>query len=246
MKLRRLPSYRRLRERLSHMDRRLAITGGVVVASSLLLVVGLVSIFLALSDDNVELPSEGSLDEILEQQASVSIGERSRLVGPPPVRIAIPEISVDANVVTLGLDADRYPEVPDSGSDVAWYTFSAAPGLGDNAVFSGHVDWIYAGLAQQGVFYRLRELRIGDEISVELENGDTLGYRVVGNVAVDYSDPNVVEVMDATSKDVITLVTCGGSWIKDSSAFGGNYSHRVIVRAELITDFASASPADGG
>jgi LPXTG-site transpeptidase (sortase) family protein len=245
MILDRFEAFKRLREQLSGMDRRTAIAGAVVGASALLLAVGLVSIFLALSDDNVDLPNEGSLEDILGQQAiPYPVGERPPS-GPPPVHIRIPEIGVDANVVQMGLGADRFPEVPDSGSDVAWYTFSAPPGAGSNAVFSGHVDWIYRDLAQQGVFYRLRELDIGDAISVDLDDGSTKQYRVTGNVAVDYNDPNVLEVMGPTEVDVLTLITCGGSWVRDASAFGGNYSHRVIVRAEKVSGLASA-PADGG
>ena len=43
--------------------------------------------------------------------------------------------------------------------------------------------------------------------------------------------------MRPSSKDVITLITRGGSWINDlSKDNGGNYSHRIIVRAERATD----------
>jgi LPXTG-site transpeptidase (sortase) family protein len=153
---------------------------------------------------------------------------------------------VDAPIVVLGLDSRNYPEVPDSGSDVAWYTFSAPPDSGSNAVFSGHVDWYYWDMPGEGVFYHVRELEIGDEISVELEDGSQLGYVVTGNVAVAYDDPNVVKVMDPTSRDVITLITCGGTWLRDySNPSGGNYSHRVIVRAEKVLDLAAGQAEDG-
>jgi sortase (surface protein transpeptidase) len=39
--------------------------------------------------------------------------------------------------------------------------------------------------------------------------------------------------MEATTNDVITLITCGGTWQRDAeSRYGGDYSHRIIVRAE--------------
>jgi LPXTG-site transpeptidase (sortase) family protein len=146
----------------------------------------------------------------------------------------------------MGLDSRRYPEVPTTGSDVAWYTFSAAPGRGSNAVFSGHVDWYYWGKPGEGVFYHLRELQIGDEILLDLEDGSQVRYSVAGNVAVAYDDPNVVDVMDPTSKDVITLITCGGTWQHDySNPNGGNYSHRVIVRAERVAGLASGQGVGG-
>ena len=238
-----------MRKRLSSINRSLAITGLVLLASTLLLVAGLVSIFVALSDDNVDLPNEGSLEEILqEHEAAPAAGSEalSEPDTPAPTRIGIPSIGVDASVLTMGLDANNYPEVPNAGDEVAWYSFSAPPGRGNNAVFSGHVDWYYRDMPVEGVFYHLRELQIGDQITLDLDDGSQLRYNVTGNVATAYDDPNVIDVMDPTSKDVLTLITCGGTWQKDySDPIGGNYSHRVIVRAERVLDLASDQAAAG-
>ncbi|MEE8347896.1 MAG: class F sortase [Dehalococcoidia bacterium] len=235
--------------RLTSINRRFAIAGLVLFASVLLLVAGLGSIFAALNDDNVDLPSEGSLEEILKEHEPAQTGGEMPVEeagGPPPIRISIPRIEVDAPITAMGLDSRRYPEVPTTGSDVAWYTFSAAPGRGSNAVFSGHVDWYYWGKPGEGVFYHLRELEIGDEILLDLEDGSQVRYSVAGNVAVAYDDPSVIDVMDPTSKDVITLITCGGTWERDySNPNGGNYSHRVVVRAERVTDLASGQGVGG-
>ena len=238
-----------MRERPSKIDRRLAVTGLVLVASAALLLVGLVSILVTLSDDNVDLPNEGSLEEILRGSEPSSLPGRqgSQPEGPAPTRINIPGIGVDAAVQAMGRDPQNYPAVPDSGSDVAWYTFTAPPGRGGNAVFSGHVDWYYWGEPGVGVFYHLRELQIGDEITVDLADGNHVRYRVTGNVAVAYDDPDIVKVMDPTSKDVVTLITCGGTWLRDySNPNGGNYSHRVIVRAERVSGLASEQAGSGG
>lgn len=238
-----------MRKRFSSINRNLAITGLVLFASTLLLVAGLVSIFVTLSDDNVDLPSEGSLEEILQEHEAAPAADPEALSEPntpAPTRIGIPIIGVDASVLTMGLDANNYPEVPNAGDEVAWYNFSTPPGRGSNAVFSGHVDWYYWGMPVEGVFYRLRELQIGDQITLDLEDGSRLRYSVTGNVATAYDDPNVVDVMEPTSKDVLTLITCGGTWQKDySNPIGGNYSHRVIVRAERVLDLASGQATDG-
>jgi len=235
-----------MRERLSKIDRRLTVTGLVLLASTALLLVGLVSIFVTLSDDNVDLPHQGSLEQILAASSGAD-GGGVRDSGPAPTRIAIPKIGVDATVLALGRDRKSNPDVPDSGSDVAWYTFTASPGHGNNAVFSGHVDWYYWGEPGEGVFYHLRELQIGDEITVDLADGTQLRYRVTGNVAVEYDDPDIGRVMDPTSNDVVTLITCGGTWLRDySNPAGGNYSHRVIVRAERVSGLASEQAGSEG
>lgn len=237
-----------MRERLANLDRRIAVAAAVMAASTLLLAIGLASIFLALGND-AGLPNEGSLQEILQAHEGqlYQVPPLGQPDGPAPVRISIPELSVDAPVLAISKDSKGRPEVPDTGSDVGWYDFTSPPGLGGNAVFSGHVDWFYWGKPGEGVFYHLRELKIGDEVVVALEDGNALRYRVTGNVAVPYNDPNVVTVMQPTRSDVITLITCGGQWLKDfSNPNGGNYSHRVVVRAERERDLAAAGDGSGG
>jgi len=232
---------------LKRLDRRFATGALILVASVALLMAGLVSVLSALTDDPTGLPNEGSLESILadsidpdEPQALPE--EVSDLPLIAPVGLSIPRLYVDAPVVTLGVTEDRSPDVPDTGEEVAWYDFSASPGHGNNAVLSGHVDWqTREGLPIPGVFYRLREVVIGDVIEIDLEDGSQLQYRVTGNVAAEFDDPNVVKAMGETSKDVLTLVTCGGTWFNDSrAANGGNYSHRVVVRAELMPEPAAA------
>ena len=239
---------------LPKLDRRLALGGLVLLASLALLAVGLFSIIATLTSESADLPSEGSLDDIVgdanlsaQDLAATATAGQAAPPGPAPVRIVIPRLYIEAPVVALGLMPDNYPDVPDEPNEVAWYTFSAPPGQSSNAVFSGHVDWITSrGDPIPGVFYRLREMEIGDVIRVVLDDGTELQYRVTGNVATAYDDPNVVKVMQGTAKDVITLITCGGTWQKDYRApYGGNYSHRVIVRAERAQGLAE-SGAGGG
>ncbi|HUF52499.1 MAG TPA: class F sortase [Dehalococcoidia bacterium] len=225
---------------------------GIIVASLAVLAVSAFIVVNSLQGDAVELPAEGSLEEILEERTigdSVVIPGQpafgqggGQTDGPKPARLAIPNLYLDAPVVILGVDAENIPQVPDAAGDIAWYDFSAIPGRQNNAVFSGHVDWqTRGGNPIPGVFYRLRELRIGDDIQITLEDGRQLTYRVTGNIATDYDDPNVVKTMSQTVDDVITLITCGGSWIEDSSrgSFGGVYSHRIVVRAERVTPAAA-------
>jgi LPXTG-site transpeptidase (sortase) family protein len=250
---------------LRKLDRFLALGGLVAIASAVLLSAGLLAIFSAVADDHVDLPSEGSLEEMLRggvddrgsagvspadasadprepvatpgPEPSPSLIPTSTPPPPPPpapVALAIPRLEAAAPVVPLGLDADRYPEVPDGPDEVAWYTFTAAPGQSSNAVFAAHVDWI-AGM--EAIFYRLSELEIDDIIKVTLDDGSELGYGVTGNVAVPYDDPAVLKAMERTIGDVITLITCGGTWESDLEArYGGNYSHRIIVRAERVAE----------
>ena len=194
----------------------------------------------------VDVGDEGAYLRLLNRRPSVA-------PSPPPqpplpdsgYRIAIGKIGVDAPVDVYGLDDKGVPEVPlgsDAAEVVAWYNFSARPGTGSNAVFAGHVTW-----NGRAVFYDLQTLQPGDVIELVGAEGTRLTYVVSANFAVDPNDADSLQVMQPTDTDVITLITCGGTFFETGDPVaGGDYTLRVIVRAEL--DKIAASPrlgADG-
>ena len=155
---------------------------------------------------------------------------------PPPsdapiARLAIPRFEVDAPVVVRSVDAAGVMQTPDGPEDVAWYDFSAKPGYGSNAVFSGHVDYINYGPA---VFWSLKDLEMNDTVEVRLVDGTVYKYRVVARDQVYAATANIGEIVGGTPRDVVTLITCGGGWD------GHQYDQRVIVRAERVLDAAPA------
>ncbi len=164
----------------------------------------------------------------------------------PPLREAayhmvIEKIGVDAAVFPYGVDANRVPEVPLNADDVAWYNFSAAPGTGSNAVFAAHVTW-----NGRAVFYDLKEVQAGDSIILRGDNGTEIAYVVSDSFLVDPSDPNALSVMAPTPADVITLITCDGSFFYTGDpVFNGDYTQRRIVRATL-SRLTQAAAAVGG
>jgi LPXTG-site transpeptidase (sortase) family protein len=144
-------------------------------------------------------------------------------VTPPPERIAIPGIGVDAPVVALGIDGNNVMEAPKSGEQVGWYDFSAAPGSPGNSVFSGHVDFGHT----TAVFWRLKELKAGDRVLVYGPGGTEYRYSVADVASYSTSGPPVEQILSATSYEAITLITCDGTFDQGAHA----YDHRLIVRA---------------
>jgi hypothetical protein len=90
------------------------------------------------------------------------VGSWRRLPVSPPVRVEIPAIGVSSSLVRLGLNADGTMQVPGDYQVAGWFTGGPQPGQLGPAVIASHVD------SQTGpaVFYRLRDLRPGDEIRV--------------------------------------------------------------------------------
>jgi sortase (surface protein transpeptidase) len=187
-------------------------------------------------------PPVTNVGEIPIYDDGLSTATATPLPTPPPnnsplARMIIEKISVDAPVIALGLDGNQVPEVPSGPDEVAWYDWSSKPGWGSNAVFSGHVDWTIYGQPVVGVFYYLHDIGLDDEIKIVLDDGTEYRYVVTGNQAMSDDDPDTLKVMGATPNDVITLITCGGTWVRDwTNPLGGYYTMRQIVRAELIQE----------
>jgi LPXTG-site transpeptidase (sortase) family protein len=163
----------------------------------------------------------------------------SATVPPPPqlytsplARLRIPSIGVDAPVQVKNIDAQGVMESPDGPKNVAWYNFTAKPGMGGNAVLSGHVDYINYGAA---VFYNLRKLQDGDTIEALLEDGTVIQYSVTGIQLYPLESIPMDEVLNPTPSEAITLITCGGPFSN------GAYTSRLVVRATRTTVVAPAS-----
>lgn len=156
----------------------------------------------------------------------------------PIARVVIPKFDVDAPVLTLGIDENGIMEAPEGPWDAAWYDFSARPGSGGNAVFSGHVDWYNIGPGGGpggAVFWNLKDLEQGDTVEVHLEDGTVYQYQVTVLRVIDPNTTDVGEIVGPTEDEVITLITCGGTFNPETR----HYNMRVVVRAERIVESAS-------
>jgi LPXTG-site transpeptidase (sortase) family protein len=172
-------------------------------------------------------------------QASATVAPTSPPTdAPPPLsasyRMIIETIGVDAPVATYGLDEQDVPIVPtgaDAADIVAWYDFSAQPGTGGNSVFAGHVTWF-----GNAVFLKLDTIQAGDTIRLLDDKGAEVVYRVTANQSLAPDDPEAVKTMYPTDKDMVTIITCGGTFFDTGDPIaGGDYTHRIVIKAELVS-----------
>ena len=144
---------------------------------------------------------------------------------PVPVRIDIPRIGVTSSLDRLGRAPDKTVEVPTRWEVAGWYAAGTRPGDPGSAVILGHVD------SKRGpaVFFRLRELRRGDEIEVGRADGSTIRFTVERVAQYDKRRFPTDEVYYPTLTPALRLVTCGGEF----DATAGHYRSNVIVFATL-------------
>lgn len=148
----------------------------------------------------------------------------AQMVRSVPTRLRIPAIDVDSELMALGLLADGSLEVPPEGFPAGWYTGAPTPGELGPAIIAGHVDWDGA----PGVFFALRDLAPGDEVTVDRADGTRALFRVT-SVQQFPKDSFPTEAVYADIGHAgLRLITCGGSF--DGQAH--SYRDNVVVFAE--------------
>lgn len=157
----------------------------------------------------------------------------------PITRILVEKAKVDAPIVEKGVNEEGVMQAPDNATDVAWYNFSARPGSGSNAVFAAHVDYIRVGPA---VFWSLKDLEPGDLIRVQLGDGTQYTYAVDLKQQFDAATAPVNDIVGPTAEEIITLITCGGTF--DSASH--QYDKRLVVRAKRVANDTPAPQLPAG
>ena len=139
--------------------------------------------------------------------------------GPPPVTIEIPGIGVSAAVDPAGLNGDGTLQVPADFARTNYYTGRPVPGDPGPAVIVGHVD------SRRGpaVFYRLRELQPGAEVTLHRADGSQVVFVVERSKQVPKNAFPTEEVYGPTPDPTLRLVTCGGSFDRRSGHYRDNF-----------------------
>ena len=139
------------------------------------------------------------------------------------MRVRVPAIGVDANVVSLGLNSDSTLQVPTDATDAGWWSGGAAPGRRGAAVIVGHVNWG----GNEGVFGRLHEIVPGQDVLITHRNGVTDHYRVTTTAIYPKISFPTRLVYGPLPYPGLRLITCAGSFDPTS----GHYDENLIVFA---------------
>lgn len=142
-----------------------------------------------------------------------------------PVRIVLPELSIDMTVEAEGLDQNGAMALPDNASTAGWYQFG--PGMNSDmgaTVIAAHIDSRHDGI---GPFSRLKDAAMGSTITVAGSDGTSLEYTVTEMRSVGKIDAPMAEVFDRSGPPRLVLVTCGGTF--DSRT--GHYLDNILLTA---------------
>ncbi len=118
-------------------------------------------------------------------------------------------------------------DVPKEPRNTAWYRYGPRPGQPGSAVIAGHVDYRDIGPV---VFWRLHELKQGDEVIVVDDKGAERRFVVTGNEAFPRQQAPIEKIFGAAPGPRLNLITCDRE-----STFNRDrreYQNNIIVFAE--------------
>lgn len=167
------------------------------------------------------------------------------MAAPPPVQpasIDIPQIGAHSSLLPIGINPKTKelaePDVthPQQAvyycqTDVVPATScksGVVPGQAGPSIIIGHVDGsVVHGAHQEGIFFHLHELRIGDKVAVTRVDGTVLNYTVYRLIQKPKPQFPTQEVYGYTPTSELRLITCSGQFI--GGQFG--YADNTIVFA---------------
>ncbi|MET9275957.1 class F sortase [Kribbella sp. NPDC003557] len=142
-----------------------------------------------------------------------------------PELITVPRLKISSPLEDLQLDDQGAMQVPKNPAKAGWFTPSPPPGSIGSSVIAGHVTWN----KRPAVFFRLGELRPGDQINIQRANRTTAVFTVERIAQFPKDRFPSEKVYDAAPYPALRLITCGGTYDNTNH----RYLDNVIVWARL-------------
>ena|SRR5258707_8209470 len=146
-----------------------------------------------------------------------------------PIRVKIPAIGIDGFIELVGIrpNGDLATPAQNPWEDMGWYDMGPYPGQRGSAVIDGHLD---RPGGYPAVFWRLGDMRAGDDVQVTNIGGKTLHFRVTH---IEYYAPDQAPIQDIFGNPggiYLNLITCAGDWIPSQH----QTALRVVVYTTLV------------
>ncbi|MFE2051066.1 class F sortase [Streptomyces sp. NPDC059459] len=144
-----------------------------------------------------------------------------------PVRLLIPDISVDAPFTDLAIGANGQLQAPPPNDTnlVGWYAKGASPGERGTSIIAGHVDT----KTSAAVFAGLGQLDEGDVFHVERADGRKASFVVDDMETFAKDDFPSKRVYGDTDRAEVRLITCAGDYDRKAK----DYTENLVVFAHL-------------
>jgi LPXTG-site transpeptidase (sortase) family protein len=142
-----------------------------------------------------------------------------------PKAIRIPRLGIAAYIDPVELNDQGEMAMPEDPFRVGWYRHGGQPGKEGSVVIGGHLD----STVGPAVFFRLSQVKIGDEIIVYDQEEIEYHYQVIAKESYDEEAFPSEEVFAVNHKKRLNLITCRGIFNRVTK----RYSKRIVVYSEL-------------
>ena len=153
--------------------------------------------------------------------------DNTTIQGIVPIRIQIPSVKIDAQVVPVGVLKNGAMDVPRDDKQVGWLSVGFRPGEPGSAVMAGHVD----NLRGVAVFYPLHHLKIFDEVIVSAADGTQMTFIVKEKRSYRTEQAPIRYIFGKSTVPRLNLITCTGYFDPRLRT----HIDRLVVYTELKT-----------
>jgi hypothetical protein len=180
----------------------------------------------AVSDTTAPASGDGAVPSVARPARPAGAPVLVQVPPSAPVSVEIPSVGISSLLEHLAMGDDGALAAPANYGTAGWFAAGPQPGQPGPAVLAGHVD----SRSGPAIFYRLSELKPGDEVLVHREDGSTVRF------AVDEIEqyPKDAFPADAVYGPVpgpeLRLITCGGEF--DPAV--RSYRDNLVVYASAV------------
>lgn len=183
----------------------------------------------------ISIPIPGPISNIIstpipeEKEVTKQEVAEYRVAPDKPRYFSLPILGIhNARILQVGKDPKTHEiGTPPGIYDVGWFNQSGLPGNNQTIILDGH----NGGPTKDGVFKRLGNATVGNNLTIERGDGQVFTYKITDNYIVkldDFNQSAMDKVMaKVNDQETISIITCSGRWLKDKQT----YDQRTIVKA---------------
>lgn len=165
--------------------------------------------------------------QVIQQPKKSTQAKPKYLAHSVPTHITVPSVGIDAPVKAVAKDSTGGIEMPALFDwTTGWYTGSPSPGELGPSIIVGHVD-TYKGVS---VFWKLRDVKPGDEIQIGREDGTTAKFKISALKQFEQAAFPTKEVYGNIDHAGLRLITCGGAFNTATES----YTQNTVVYADMV------------
>ncbi|WP_177201509.1 class F sortase [Bacillus sp. OV322] len=142
-----------------------------------------------------------------------------------PSRIKIPSLKIDTKVEKAGILKNGEMDVPKDDKHAAWFEPGTIPGELGSAVIDGHVD----NKTGPAVFFKLKDLKAGDEIILYDQKSKKMTFTVQKKKSYPYKSAPIKEIFGKRDMARLNVITCTGLFDRSK----GTHQERLVVYSTL-------------